>query len=181
MYRQQQWSTSRVNFGTDVTFIAYMYLGHYTKVVHWTRDVNALCWRSNLCYYPFCGSPNYPVFVKTFSLLVIIRIATKTKWPSHWLHYTSDTYISATMWTSANMKVYSVSMLYKWEQSYNAAGSLMDIKDTGEVQSQKVVKSGIVVKACPHLIRIWSTSISHLSPLRMKLDRSTSIVSALWT
>ena len=32
MYRLQRWTTSRVNSGTDVTFIAY--LRHYTKVVH---------------------------------------------------------------------------------------------------------------------------------------------------
>ena len=40
-------------------------------------------------------------------------------------------------------------------------------------------EKSIDVKACLHLIRIWSTSISHLNPLLMKLDQSTSIASAL--
>ena len=39
----------------------------------------------------------------------------------------------------------------------------------------------IGINAFLHLILIWSTSISHLSPLRMKLEQSTSIVSALQT
>ena len=37
-------------------------LGMYT--------VSALRWRSTPCFCPFCGSPNYPVFVKNISLLV---------------------------------------------------------------------------------------------------------------
>ena len=41
--------------------------------------------------------------------------------------------------------------------------------------------SVVSLKACPHLIRIRSTSISHLDPPRMDLDQSTSFVSALRT
>ena len=53
----------------------------YSKVTytHCTcRDVSALPWRSNGCFCPFCGSPNYPVFVQTFSLLVSIVVPIAT-------------------------------------------------------------------------------------------------------
>ena len=38
---------------------------HLTSLIHfvqWTRDVSALRWRSYTC--PFCGSANYPVFLR---------------------------------------------------------------------------------------------------------------------
>ena len=35
-----------------------------------------------------------------------IRIATKTKWPPHWIPYTSIAYISAKMWSSVLRKAY---------------------------------------------------------------------------
>ena len=44
-----------------------------------TSLVHVLHWRSVTCFCPFCGSPNYPVFVKkTFSLLVCTVFFTYT-------------------------------------------------------------------------------------------------------
>ena len=32
----------------------------------WIRVVSALFWRSYTCFCPYCGNPNYPVFVQNF-------------------------------------------------------------------------------------------------------------------
>ena len=40
----------------------------------WTRDVSALRRTSTPCFCPFCGSPNYTVFGKTFHYLRIYTL-----------------------------------------------------------------------------------------------------------
>ena len=40
----------------------------------WTGDVSALLLRWYTCFCPFCGSPNYPAFVKNFFITCSIRI-----------------------------------------------------------------------------------------------------------
>ena len=46
-------------------------------------------------------------------------------------------------------------------------------------QNVEITKFLRSVKACPHLIRIWSTLLTHLNPLHTKLYYSTLIVFAL--
>ena len=45
----------------------------------WMKDVSALRWRSATCFWPFCGSPNYPIYslLKTVSLLVALFLTHK--------------------------------------------------------------------------------------------------------
>ena len=59
----------------------------------WIRDVSALRWRSYTCFCPFCGSVNYPVFVKNFLLLVCTLFYIKhsvLSVPSNKMHLVAD-------------------------------------------------------------------------------------------
>ena len=76
-------------------------------VVQQIEDVSALLWRTGTCFCPFVAVLNTLFLLKLFHYLfllimdVIIRIATKTKWPPHLIYYASNAYISDKMWTLA--------------------------------------------------------------------------------
>ena len=40
----------------------------------WIRDVSALLWRTETCSFPFCGNPNYPVFIKNFFIIYLFTL-----------------------------------------------------------------------------------------------------------
>ena len=48
----------------------------------WTRDISTLRWRSAPSFCPFCGSPNHPVFGKSFLLLVCSFLSHNTHFNS---------------------------------------------------------------------------------------------------